>query len=262
MKLLSKINLYLNSLGFFPRLFFDGLRGLPYYFRNKNNLKGQIVKSSRSFNITGTYPCLSDRFEHAGSIPLHYFYQDLFIAGKIFKNNPAKHVDVGSRIDGFVAHVASFREIEVLDIRDLKDKINNIKFIKADLTDDNFMLQNYSDSLSCLHAIEHFGLGRYGDNVDLNGHLKGFENLYRILGKGGKFYFSTPIGPQRIEFDAHRIFSLKYLLDLFENKYKINSFSYINDNNIFFENAELSKENIENNFSCHYGCGIFEMTKI
>ncbi|HKI77414.1 MAG TPA: DUF268 domain-containing protein [Ignavibacteriaceae bacterium] len=262
MKLSSKINLYLKSFGIFPDLFIKSLRGISFYIRNKHHLRKQIQKSDGSFLITNTYPCLADRFEHAGSVPLHYFHQDLFIANKIFQNNPVKHVDVGSRIDGFIAHVASFRKIEVLDLRDLKKNIYNVKFIKADLMDDNFTLQNYSDSLSCLHAIEHFGLGRYGDKVDLNGHLKGFEKLHSLLKNNGKFYFSTTIGPQRIEFDAHRVFSLKYLLKLFENKYEINSFSYINDKNIFFENAGLTQENINNNFFCHYGCGIFEMTKV
>ena len=41
--------------------------------------------------------------------------------------NLKRHVDIGSRLDGFVAHVASFREIEVLDIRPLKvNKHKNI----------------------------------------------------------------------------------------------------------------------------------------
>ena len=35
----------------------------------------------------------------------------------IYAARPEKHVDVGSRVDGFVAHVASFREIEVFDVR-------------------------------------------------------------------------------------------------------------------------------------------------
>ncbi len=33
----------------------------------------------------------------------------------------------------------------------------------------------------------------------------------RMLKKEGKFYFSVPIGEQRIEFNAHRVFSVKYL---------------------------------------------------
>ena len=45
-------------------------------------------------------------------------------------------------------------------------------------------LTDYCDSVSCLHALEHFGLGRYGDPVDPDGHLKGFRNLRRIV-QGG-----------------------------------------------------------------------------
>jgi len=68
--------------------------------------------------------------------------------------------------------------------------------------------------------MEHFGLGRYGDPVNYDGYLLGLNNLYQILKIGGKLYFSVPIGPQRIEFDAHRVFSLSYLLELFYGKYK------------------------------------------
>jgi len=32
-------------------------------------------------------------------------------------------VDIGSRVDGFVAHVASFREIEVFDVRPISAQI-------------------------------------------------------------------------------------------------------------------------------------------
>src|SRR5712692_9241557 len=60
-------------------------------------------------------PCLHDRGAEAGAVRGEYFWQDLYVAQKIFKASPRKHVDVGSRINGFVAHVASFREIEVID---------------------------------------------------------------------------------------------------------------------------------------------------
>jgi len=63
---------------------------------------------------------LDDRFDQSGTASGHYFHQDLLVASRIFINNPEKHVDIGSRIDGFVAHVASFREIEVFDIRSLE----------------------------------------------------------------------------------------------------------------------------------------------
>ena len=173
------------------------------------------------------------------------------------------HVDVGSRVDGFVAHLAVFREVEVLDIRSLDIHINNITFTQMDLmtTDGNELLE-YCDSISSLHAVEHFGMGRYGDPVNYDGYLLGINNLYKILKKNGKFYFSVPIGPQRIEFDAHRIFSISYLLELFKDKYYIDSFSYVDDKGDLHENIQIKEINKYDNFNCNYGCGIFEMTKI
>ena len=91
------------------------------------------------------------------------------------------------------------------------------------------------ESLSCLHTIEHFGLGRYGDKIDPKGHLIGFNNLIIMLKKNAILYFSTPIGDQRIEFNAHRIFSVKYLLNLFSKNFSLQEFSYVDDNGNFLK---------------------------
>jgi len=123
------------------------------------------------------------------------------------------------------------------------------------------LLYDYCDSLSCLHALEHFGLGRYGDEVNYNGHLIGWENIYKTIKKGGKFYFSVPMGPQRIEFNAHRVFSLHYLLSLIEKRYEIDSFSYVDDQGDLHRNVALEKNAVDKNFACNYGCGIFELSK-
>ncbi len=256
----SKINYYLNLFGFYPKKSFHSLKGLLPYLRNLSQIKYQL-KGDANFDISTLYPCLDDRYEKAGTIPKHYFYQDLIIANKIYEANPKKHVDIGSRIDGFVAHVACFREIEVFDIRDFDYKIPNVKFVKADLMESEFNILDYCDSVSCLHAIEHFGLGRYGDNIDITGHIKGLTNIYKMLKPNGIFYFSAPIGKQRIEYDAHRVFSIQYLLDIFKDSYQIKSFSYINDDEELFTNVEMDSRNIINNFNCSFGCGIFELVK-
>ena len=238
-------------------------RSLIQFYSDLSTLRKQQEKSSTIFPIGKPYPCLADRYSESGTASGHYFHQDLLIAQKIFTNNPQVHVDIGSRVDGFIAHVASFREIEVFDIREFPQNITNINPLNIDLMDDiNDELVEYCDSLSCLHALEHFGLGRYGDPVNFDGFLKGLENIKKILKTEGKFYLSLPIGPQRIEFNAHRIFSVEYLLSLVSNEYKIDSFSYVDDNEYLFKNVELSDEEIYRNFGCNYGCGILELTKI
>ena len=191
----------------------------------------------------------------------HYFHQDLYVAQKIYSRNPVKHVDVGSRVDGFVAHVATFREIETFDIRPLNVKIKNIKFSQCDLMEPREELLNYCDSLSCLHTIEHFGLGRYSDKIDAEGYRKGFENLTKIIQNNGILYLSTPIGPERINFNGHRCFSIKTILDLSEGKFKLVNFSFVDDMGNLHSDIVLDESIIKSNCDCYYGCGIFEMQK-
>jgi len=257
------INEFLNMFGFRPLQTIRAIKGVPYYFRNLYLLKKQKKTTVKEFPFGQYYPRLDDRFSNSGSTEGHYFHQDLLVARRVCVNNPNVHIDIGSRIDGFVAHVASFRLVKVLDIRPLFSKIPNIEFHQVDLMGDvEGEMVECCDSLSCLHAMEHFSLGRYGDTVDYDGYIPGLNNLYRILKKEGKLYFSVPIGPQRIEFDAHRVFSVDYLLELFAGKYQIDSFSYVDDQGDFYENETLTKSAVQNNFGCIYGCGIFEMTKL
>lgn len=180
---------------------------------------------------------------------------------KFIYKNPLKHLDIGSRTDGFIAHVASFREIELIDIRNINSEVKNITFRQANLMELPRDLIEYCDSISSLHVVEHFGLGRYGDPIDYFGYLKAIRNISKILTKGGTFYFSVPIGPQRIEFNAHRVFSVEYLVEILSESYTIGSFSYMTDNGDFFEDVELTEENIKSNFSCYHGCGIFILKK-
>lgn len=130
-------------------------------------------------------PCLHDWHEEGGVTKNEYFWQDLLVARKIFSAKPDKHVDIGSRVDGFVAHVASFREIEVFDIRPISTIIPGVIFRQADLMNFHESIVDYCDSLSCLHALEHFGLGRYGDPIDPKGHESGVCNMSRMLRSGG-----------------------------------------------------------------------------
>lgn len=251
----------LPFLGISLQTGYANLKSLKWYCRDYYKLKKQLGERG-DFPFAKFFPILHEKYDAGGITGGHYFHQDLLIAQKIFNNNPDKHVDVGSRTDGFVAHIAAFREIEVFDIRPLNVHIENIKFVQADFMKPDSALAGYTDSISCLHAIEHFGLGRYNDSIDADGHIKGLDTIYHSLTEGGKFYFSTPIGPQRIEFNAHRVFSIKYLLDLFNLKYSIDSFSFIDDAGVLHKDIDLTDDKINSNCNCIYGCGVFELSKL
>ncbi|MBZ0198447.1 MAG: DUF268 domain-containing protein [Ignavibacteriaceae bacterium] len=259
-KLLSQLHNLANVFGFYPKKTFHAIKGIIPFFNDLFLFK-KGIKPGSNFLISGYYPNLADRYYDAGTVQQHYTHQDLYVAKKIFKAKPEKHIDVGSRIDGLITHLAVFREVEVFDIRKLNNSISNVKFVQANLMADESEFHHYTDSLSCLHAIEHFGLGRYGDPVDADGYLKGLSNITKLIKPGGKFYFSVPIGPQRVEFNAHRVFAVKYLQKFLETDFVINSFAFIDDKNRLFESVDINSGEAVNNFGCNYGCGIFELTK-
>lgn len=212
-KLIRIVWFFSSQLGLDPRKFLYAIRGFPVFIRDFLHFK---KKYSGSLLVK---PCLADRYMESGEVSSEYFWQDLFVANCIFNSEPNRHIDVGSRIDGFVGHVASFREIEVFDVRPISTTIPNVIFNQADLMDStaiNAYVVNdgYCDSLSCLHALEHFGLGRYGDPISHNGYELGLTNLSKLLLPSGTLYLSVPVGIQRVEFNANWVFDPNLIIKL------------------------------------------------
>lgn len=208
------------------------------------------------------YPMLFDWDSESGSASGHYFHQDLLVAREIFKTSPALHLDIGSRIDGFVSHLCVFRSVDVADIRALVSKVPNLNYVQANMMEDVpvSMVGKY-DSVSCLHALEHFGLGRYGDPLDAAGHLKGLYQLQRTLKNGGRLYLSVPIGTQRIEFNAHRVFAIKSVMKMVGKYFSLDSFHYVDDVGDLHQNMSASSPQADLSYGCKYGCGIFVLQK-
>jgi hypothetical protein len=244
--------IYLENGGFLARISFQD-KHYPLFRKQK---KEWLAKGG---TITLNNMILADYSSNAGSVKRHYFNQDLLVASFIFENQPERHVDVASRIDGFVGSVASFRKIEVLDVRPLpQSEHKNIKFTQADVMKP--MTIGQTDSLSCLHAIEHFGLGRYMDPIDINGHKKGIHNLVQLVKPGGRLYISFPIGKQdEVHFNAHRIFHPKSIFEIksIAENMKLVRFDYEGDNRDLHLNVSVDSSVGKTN----YGCGIYTFEK-
>lgn len=252
-----RIESTLKQLGLNPRKLVASIIFLPRFFRDLI----LIIAKSKDIKVKSLYPQLHDYKDNSGIATGHYFHQDIIVAKWIYKDNPKRHVDVASRIDGFIAHLAVFRKVEVLDIRKLKTNEPNICFTQHDFTKTNKTITDI-ESVSCLHSIEHFGLGRYSDTIDVNGHLKGFKNICNLLRKNGVFYFSVPLGPLRIEFNAHRVFSINYILDEFiaPNNLTVEKCSVVTDNSTILNEVNIL-EGRNDNFGCNYGVIILKLIK-
>ncbi|WP_165372419.1 DUF268 domain-containing protein [Nocardioides iriomotensis] len=251
----------LQAVGIEPYVIYSSGRGLKKYRENRKAFLAQ-AGDDPLWPLGDAYPCLSDRYDVSGVAKGQYFHQDLLVAQQIHAAKPERHVDVGSRVDGFVAHVAAFMPIEVVDIRPLTTTAENITFTQRDLMIADPEFDDYTDSLSCLHTLEHFGLGRYGDPVDYDGYRKGFDNLARMVRPGGTFYLSVPISRrQRIEFDAHRLFEVPHVVELVEDQFDIKTAAIVNDAEDVVRDVDVRSAEGHRSFDVEYGCIMLDLRK-
>jgi SAM-dependent methyltransferase len=251
MSLIRALGALSLQFGLDPRRAASALRGIPHFARDLRRYR----RLGGGIPITEYMPILGERFEQAGHLPTHYFHQDLWAARKIFAANPVRHVDVGSSVSGFVSHLLAFRSVEIVDIRPLDESIDGLTVTVGDATHLEIFADNSVESLSSLHAAEHFGLGRYGDPVNPTAHVVFMSSLQRVLKPGGRLYFSVPSGVERVEFNAHRVLRPETVLASFAGL-KLLSFSCIKDDRRFYRDCAPSEVASE-----RYGCGLFEFTK-
>jgi SAM-dependent methyltransferase len=244
-----------RSVLFDPRDVIRKWRALPYFIRNALAYQRQRSLNDPRLTLSDAYFSTADRFKPAGEVVGHYFLQDLWAAQRVYRRGCPSHVDIGSRLDGFVSHVMTFARVVYVDVRPLPFTLPELDFQQGSLLDLPFA--DYSvDSLSCLHVLEHVGLGRYGDCVIPNGHQLAARELSRILSHGGEMLVSVPVGRPRVCFDAHRVFSPETVVRLFPDL-ELSQFSLIPDagTDIIYD-AGLSA-----GAECDFGCGLFVFTR-
>jgi hypothetical protein len=213
-KIINKILWYLNQFGIDPLKFLSASLGFFPYCRDF--IKYKIENRNNPVPIEFK-PCLADRFTFAASLDFEYFYQDLHVARLVYARKPEFHYDVGSRIDGFVSQISLFTKVFVFDIRPLDIAVQNINFYQKDLALETISQELISStaSLSCLHTLEHLGLGRYGDPIRKSALKNFIKNLSLMLRESGVLYVSFPVGRRRVEFNANNIFNLTEMNLLF-----------------------------------------------
>lgn len=237
------------SLFIDPRLLW-ALPGLPHYFRDWiefRRQRGDIPAPWRE-----TFPRLDDRLPNTPFDP-HYFFQGNWLARRLVHNLPAQHVDVGSSILT-IGVLSAYVPTIFVDYRPLAARQSGLMPVGGDITRLPFADASLT-SVSCLHVIEHIGLGRYGDRIDATGARCAANELQRVIAPGGRLFLSAPIGRERVCFNAHRVFSVTTILTMFPGL-RLFKFSYIDDAGQLHQDADPSNE-----LSLDYGCGLFELVK-
>jgi ubiquinone/menaquinone biosynthesis C-methylase UbiE len=144
--------------------------------------------------------------------------------------------------------VSAFIPVEFYDYRPAELSLSGLESKRGNLTHLPFV-DNSVESLSCMHVVEHIGLGRYGDPIDPDGDLKSIAELKRVLKNGGILLFVVPVGQPKIIFNAHRIYSYNQITSYFSDL-ALNQFALVDDKKQFIINPSLDYANQQK-----YGCG-------
>lgn len=215
-------------------------------------------KTNKRFKLdwSDRFPCLNENTETA-NFDAHYIYHTAWAARVLRETNPEIHIDISSSLY-FCSIASAFVKIKYYDYRPADIKLDNLSCDKADLLSLPFK-DNSVVSLSCMHTVEHIGMGRYGDVLDYDGDIKAMKELNRVLAKDGNLLFVVPVGGlAKIMFNAHRIYTYRQIIGYFSNL-KLIKYALIPDNALetgIIENAteELSDKQ-------KYGCGCFWFRK-
>jgi SAM-dependent methyltransferase len=184
----------------------------------------------------------------------HYFFQDIWALRHLSAIKPTMHYDIGSRIDGFTGQATAICPVTCIDIRPPHFQLRDFCFLEGDIQNLPFE-SNSLNSVSCLHTIEHIGLGRYGDAINPDGFRMALLELQRVIATGGFLILSMPVGNERVEFNAQRILApttcINYLTEM-----QLLEFTVIDDQNQFVTNA-----NPKDYSNSRYCCGMYLFKK-
>lgn len=250
-----------------------GMKNYVHYCNEYGITKGTFfeedIKAYKDANVRDNFaiyeknnwPIIQDKYAMAGTIN-NYFWQDLWAAKKVIASGVKEHYDIGSRLDGFIAHLlASDIKVNMIDIRPFPSTVENLYTVVDDAT----MLENIKDnsikSMSALCSIEHFGLGRYGDKIDPEACFKCFHQIQKKLAVGGQLFLTVPIGKERVEFNAHRVFYSDTVIKCFSDL-KLVEYSCTAEGKIEYD-VEVNKyDNDQHNGDYRYGLFHYRSEKL
>jgi SAM-dependent methyltransferase len=244
-----------STLFFDPRTLVNKIRAAPFFFNNWRRYRRANTRPSLRVRASELHYCTNERFVQAGSAQGHYFHQDIWAARHVYSRGVKHLVDVGSRVDGFIGHVLPFCNVCYVDLRPLTASVPGMEFRQGSILALPFATDSV-EIVTCLHVIEHIGLGRYGDPINPEGSFLAARELCRVLKPGGILLIGTPVGRERLCFDAHRIFDPATVVEMFHGL-QMEEFSLVNDEGLEI----ILNTSFEKARRCSYGCGLFVFRK-
>jgi len=251
---LSKVRSVIGNSGAFH--FLQDIKRYFLFLREYSAFRKMQGSTDKRFSLVwrDRFPCLNNKTTFT-TFDRHYVFHPAWAARIVARVNPRIHVDISSTLH-FCTIVSAFVPVKFYDFRPANLNLDNLETGAADL-----MALPFGDSsipsLSCMHTIEHVGLGRYGDRLDPDGDLKAIAELQRVIKKEGHLLIVVPVGRPKIMFNAHRIYSYAQMVRYFD-KLTLVEFSLIPDTG---EERMIMNATEQDSDKCNYGCGCFWFKK-
>ncbi len=198
----------------------------PWIVKDFFEFKRKDAKHRFPMRIADLYPVSRGEKTKTTSFDRHYIYHPAWAVRVVKEINPPFHVDISSTLH-FCAMLSAFIPVKFYDYRPAELILDGLETHHADLVHLPFKDKSIQ-SLSCMHTIEHVGLGRYGDPIDPEGDVKAINELKRVVAPGGSLLIVVPLGESRIEYNAHRIYSYEAMTGLvLDNDFVLHEYAYI-----------------------------------
>jgi SAM-dependent methyltransferase len=175
----------------------------------ENILRARILKQYGTIEPETIARALTDRFANDHLRKFEY----AFYARCLAREDVTKQmiVDLGGGSHSFstvVPMLFRFSGAQIISVD--VDHPNGIarsgaRYVRGDCR--NTGLESDSvDIVSLISTLEHVGLGRYGDPLDVDGDIRCMEEARRILRPGGHLALTIPYGFPTVVFNLHRIY--------------------------------------------------------
>ena len=244
-------------------MFFMNTDGQPFADEKLNRDYVEFLDKQRTtlarfaIDAADFHPCPDDATGQS-AFDRHYVYHTAWAARVLKEQGVEAHVDISSYLY-FSTLVSAFIPVRYYEYRPCDLALSGFSAGHQDLMGLSFE-DGSIPSLSCMHVVEHIGLGRYGDKIDPDGDLKAISELKRVVAPGGLLLFVTPCGAKsRICFNAHRIYTYAQVMSYFEGfePIKVSLITDQPDDPDFIDQATEEDFNRQ-----RYGCGCFALRKI
>jgi len=232
-------------------------RNLPYCVFEIFRFMGDYFKYRKRYHAfypLRLSPIFYERTNKSRFDP-HYAYQAYWATKRIVSEKlPRVHLDISSSVT-FVTQLCGILPVVHLEYRPPSVMLSSYRGIRGDIGHLPFKSGGV-ESLSCLHVIEHVGLGRYGDCLDVDACWNAMHELERVVTSGGRLLMSVPVGKPAVYFNANIVFAAEDIVMAMKGL-QLREFSLIRDDGTYVENASLAQA-----ADMSYALGMFDFRRV